>query len=82
MLSLSKNVPGYNRLAKARGLKQRRLPFLIVRFDSGFPLRVSLCCPRSFLRRGALLPYTANDAHYLLRGYLLVLGDAGMAGAI
>jgi len=39
-----------------------------------------LCWPHSFLRRGALLPYTANGAHCSLRGYLLAIGDAGMAG--
>ena len=31
---------------------------------------------------GALLPYTANGAHCSLRGELLAIGDAGMAGNI
>jgi len=47
-------------------------------------LRVSLRWPSSFLRRGALLPYTANGAngaHCSLRVYVLAIGDAGMAGS-
>jgi len=43
-------------------------------------LRASLDWSRSFLRRGALVPFTANGAHRSLRGYLLAIGDAGMAG--
>jgi len=43
-------------------------------------LRASLGWSRSFLRRGALVPATANGAHRSLRRYLLAIGDAGMAG--
>jgi len=45
-------------------------------------LRDSLGWSRSFLRRGALVPFTANGAHRLLRGYLLAIGDAGMGGGV
>ena len=59
----------------------RRLAFPTVRFHSIIgALRVSLCWPLSFLGRGALLPYTANGAHYSLRGWLLAIDNAGMAG--
>jgi len=44
-------------------VRVQRVAFLVV-FDA---LRVSLCWPRNFLRRGALLSYTANGAHYSLR---------------
>ena len=43
-------------------------------------LRASLGWWCSFLRRGALVLFTANGAHRSLRGYLLAIGDAGMAG--
>jgi len=44
-------------------------------------LRASLGRSRSFLRRGALLLFTANGAHRSLRGYLLAIGHADMAGS-
>ena len=44
-------------------------------------LRASLGWSRSFLRRGALMLFTVNGAHRLLRGYLLTIGHAGMAGS-
>jgi len=44
--------------------------------------RASLGWACSFLRRGALLLITANGAHRSLSGYLLAIGDAGMAGRI
>jgi len=34
----------------------------------------------SILRRGALVLFTANGAHRSLTGYLLAIGNAGMAG--
>jgi len=43
-------------------------------------LRVSLGWSRSFLRRDALVPVTANGAHRSLRGQLLAIADAGVAG--
>jgi len=45
-------------------------------------LQASLGWSRSFLQKGALVLFTANGAHRSSRGYLLAIGDAGMAGAI
>ena len=59
----------------------RRLAFLTVVFIALFRF-ACLCWPHSFLRRGAFLPYTANGAHCSLRGWLLAIGDAGMAGLV
>jgi len=44
-------------------------------------LQVSLGWSRSFLRRGALVPFTANGAHRFVEG-VVAIGDAGKAGIV
>ena len=69
-------VKDWNQLAKARRLKQRlrvrHLPFPTVRLHS-FALRVSLCWPRSFLRRGDI--YSAIAPRLMMRHAYIVSGQ-------